>query len=479
MEQQKCLGIYLSAGSAVGVLLEGNSGHYKVAGACSIERDVEQPDESLGAMIAEKINAQKLKYNEVSIAIDCSLYTQHDLHSEFSDYKQIANTIRFDAEEAVATDAMDLAITFDITHTGDNGSDVTVYTAKRDLMDDMLNGMMQKGIDPTAMEPDIVCLTRFIEKNNTPFTNRNRLIVNISPTACYLILPSDSHQAPCVRSFLVSPSQDITSVLSREIPITIASMPTSEPITSITVSGRVENVNNEEFTQRTGLEVATVDLAKNAGADTSHCPEGVIQSDFEIAYGAALAELSKTRKTDFRKDFNPYEGRKRIIQAALRIFSIAATLIVLAVGVHFQNSVNKTNKLADQLKKSLYEEQAAVIFGKPYSGAEKLSSKLSRELRNVKQGKSGPSFGDDSSVTARLTFLFEAVNKTKANNRIIISKISVTAKTMRVEGTTASRGYTNDFFSKIDAHKKLRKGLNSVSSKRGSEDTFSVNIELK
>jgi len=478
VEQRKCLGIYLSDDSAVGIVLEGHTGHYKVLGSCKVQRPADQDDASLGAMIAEKMSARKLKYDEVSVSIDCSLYTQHDLHSEFGDSKQIANTIRFDAEEAVATDAMELAIAFEITNTDDSGSDVTVYTAKRDMMTDILNSMLQKGIDPTAMEPDVVCLGRFIEKNNKPLTDRSKLLVIISENACYLIMPSDSHNAPCVRSFLMSPSQDITSVLAREVPITIASMSTAEPVTSIAVTGKIENINCEEFSLKTGLDVTAIDLAEKAGADTSACQEDITRSDFAIAYGAALAELSRTKKTDFRKDFMPYEGRKRTIQTALRIFSIAATLIIISIGANFQKSVLDTSVQTKELKKSLYEEQATVIFGKPHTSKGKLSSKLTRELNKVRSGRSGPSYGDDSSVTARLTFLFEAINATRNNNKIKIDKISIRAKSMDVKGTTANRRYTDDFFDQIDKHKKLKKGTFLLPESAGISP-FTVNIGLK
>jgi hypothetical protein len=478
VEQQKCLGIYLSDEKAIGIVLEGHSGRYKVLGCASVQRESDQDDISLAAMIIENISAQKLKYDEVSVAIDCSLYTQHDLHSEFSDYKQIANTIRFDAEEAVATDAMELAVTFDITNSDETGADVTVYTANRDMMTDMLNSMFQKGLDPTAMEPDIVCLTRFIEKNNTPLTDRSKLVVIVADTACYLIMPSDSHYAPCVRSFLMSPSQDITSVLAREVPITIASMTTAEPVTAIAVSGKTENINSEEFSLKTGLDVTTIDLAEKAGADYSNCPTDINRSDFAVAYGAALAELSRTSKTDFRKDFMPYEGRKRIIQNALRIFCIAATLIILAVGVHFQNILNKLTAQTEELKNSLYVEQATIIFGQPYTKKMKFSSKLAAELRKIKNGKSGPSFGDASSVTARMTFLFEAINATRKNNKFKINQVTINAKSMSVKGTTANKTYTNDFIKQIDLHKKLKKGTFYAPATSG-ESPFTINIKLK
>ena len=476
MEQQKCLGIYISADKAVGVALEGHNGHYKVLGSFSVQRDPDQSDTSLADMIAGK----NLVYDELSVAIDCSLYTQHDLHSEFSDHKQIANTIRFDAEEAVATDATELAIAFDVINTDDTGADVTVYTAKRDMITDMLNSMLQKGLDPTAMEPDIVCLGRFIENNNTPLADRNKLFVIISSSACYLIMPSDSHHAPSVRSFLMSPSQDITSVLTREVPITIASMPTAQPVTSVAVSGNTENINSEKFSLKTGLDVTVMDLDEKTGVDSSNCPQDISQSDFAVAYGAALAELSRTRKTDFRNDFMPYEGRKRVIQKTLRIFSIAATVMIIAVGAYFQKNVIDTSRQANELKKNLYEDQAEVIFGEPYlekKEKRKLSSKLAGELRKIKSGKSGPSYGDDSSPTARLTFLFEAINATKENNKIKINQISITPKTMSVRGTTANKSYTSDFIKQIDKHKKLKKDAVTLTPTVG-ESPFTVSIKL-
>ena len=477
MEQQKCLGIYLAADKAVGVALEGHSANCKVLKSFCLQNNPDKSDTTLAAMIAEK----NLIYDELSVAVDCGLYTQHNLHSEFSDHKLIANTIRFDAEEAVATDATELAVAFDITNTDDTGADVTVYTANRGMMTDMLNSMLQKGLDPTAMEPDIVCLGRFVEKTNTTPDDNSKLFVIISPAACYLIMPSDSNQAPCVRSFLTSPAQDITSVLAREVPITIASMPAAGPVTSIAVSGNTENINSEEFSLKTGLDVNIMDLAEITGADSSACPAGINQSDFAIAYGAALAELSKTKKTDFRKDFKPYEGRKRVIQKTLRVFSIAATVAILAIGANFQKNLMVASRQTKELKKRLYEDQAEVIFREPYieeNEKRKFSSILAGELRKIKSGKSGPSYGDDSSATARLTFLLEAINATKKGNKIKIDKITITPKTMTVRGTTANKSYTNDLIRQIDNHKKLKKGV-FTAPPTAAESTFTINIELK
>ena len=92
--------------------------------------------------------------------------------------------------------------------------------------------------------------------------------------------------------------------------------------------------------------------------------------------------------------------------------------------------------------------------------------------------RSFKAFGEYSSVTARLTFLFEAINATQKGNKIKIENISVQAKTMTVNGSMAGRGYINDFLNQIDKHKKLQKTNVKVGS-NGPLAVFKVTIELK
>jgi hypothetical protein len=63
----------------------------------------------LANQIAQNCTQRDLQFSHVAIAIDCSLYMQHDVHSSFSDRKQIESTVRFDTEEALATDISTLS----------------------------------------------------------------------------------------------------------------------------------------------------------------------------------------------------------------------------------------------------------------------------------------------------------------------------------------------------------------------------------
>ncbi|MCK5175140.1 MAG: hypothetical protein KAR47_17225, partial [Planctomycetes bacterium] len=138
---------------AVAVLLSKHGSNRNILGCFSVRKDQilddeqDDPHKNMVKILVRKFAEKKLNFSEVSVALDCSLFTQHDIRSGLTDYKQIANTIRFDVEEAVAMDAMELAVAFDITSKDETGSNVAVYTAKRDELSQILSSIEANGID--------------------------------------------------------------------------------------------------------------------------------------------------------------------------------------------------------------------------------------------------------------------------------------------------------------------------------------------
>jgi len=196
VEQQNCLGIYLSEDNATVVLLSANA---TVEDCFSVSRDTDDEQRrSLASVVAQNVVARGRSFGNVAVAIDCALFTQHDLHSEFSDLKRITQTIRFDAEETLATDATDLAIAFNVTNTDQTGSDIAVFTANRQLLTEILADLQTGNLDPTAIEPDIVCLTRFF-RHYLDFSENDKSILTIfSQRSCYIIVnpPESSLDQP-------------------------------------------------------------------------------------------------------------------------------------------------------------------------------------------------------------------------------------------------------------------------------------------
>src|SRR4030065_1133703 len=123
MEGMNCLGIYLSKNAATAVCLSGKAvlGSFTV----TIEEAERQNPQELARLIAEGCAKRGLKFSEAAVALDCSMFMQHNVRSKFNDPKQIAATIRFDAEEVLGMDITNLAIAFKVTSSSQAGSSLT------------------------------------------------------------------------------------------------------------------------------------------------------------------------------------------------------------------------------------------------------------------------------------------------------------------------------------------------------------------
>lgn len=477
MEQHNCLGLYLSHEMAVAVLLSKHGSNRNILGCFSVREDQilddeqDDPHKNMVKILVRKFAEKKLNFSEVSVALDCSLFTQHDIRSGLTDYKQIANTIRFDVEEAVAMDAMELAVAFDITSKDETGSNVAVYTAKRDELSQILSSIEANGIDPTAMEPDVVCLARFMTETVPSTKTGEQLLVILGKSSCYMIIPSGTKNGPVVRSFLVSSSQNVQSVLTREIALTMASHVSQDTaVSSILLAGRTEDVNLDGLTETCGLQIQTVDMLEISGADRSQLAADMTETDLAIAYGAALEEMTRSRKTDFREDFAPYAGKKRILEKSFRTVSVALTVILLAIGTFFQYQVFLTAGDAKALDQRL-ESDAKEVLGRSQIGRQGPIISLKGMYNRITSG-GGRRIGDENSVPTRFTYLLEAINDTPENIGLNIAQIRISSKNIQLRGSTSSRSGTGKLFEAIDKHPKLKKGTEQI-----TKDGFVVTIE--
>ena len=137
VEARNYLGIYLGKDRATVVCL---SPDRKVIGCFSVssERTDDQPSTPLASLITQGCAERGLGFSDVAIALDCRMFMQHNVHSQFGDPKQIAATIRFDAEESLSTDITDVALAFKIISTDEKGSKLTVFTAQHKVLSQLL-----------------------------------------------------------------------------------------------------------------------------------------------------------------------------------------------------------------------------------------------------------------------------------------------------------------------------------------------------
>ena len=459
MESQNYLGIYISKNTAT-VVCPGPQKKDSDALKCfsvSVEGQQQQDMQALAGLIAEGCAERNLKFSEIAVALDCAMFMQHNVHSEFKDPKQIAATVRFDTEEALATDITNVAVTFEIASSDQTGSQLTVFTAERKILSEILDALQQYNLDPVNIEPDVNCLSRFICRQVTldESEQTETLYGMLSHRNGYLIAPpvavdDESRKASIVRTFLVGETQDRTKLLQREVLVTTALVESAGPLSCLKVFDSAGAVNPIQLSDKLGIKTDEIDL--RSIVETKLQPEddcsGLI--DFAIAYGAALALSEKVRSVDFRVDFNPFQGKKLRQQKTLKTAAISVTILLVAVGLYFQTQLFSVNKNKNNLRSKFAKDYKQVMFEQlpVKSTIKEAVRKLGELSRSIKKGKKGLST-DEQSISSNLTLLLAAFNKCAKQADLNIDTINITTKAIIVNGDTSNKQSRGRVFTTI------------------------------
>ena len=487
MEPQNYLGIYISRDTATVVCLTliGRGGKVLGCFSVSVEEQEQASPQALASLIAQGCAERNLGFSEVSVALDCAMFMQHSVHSEFNDLKQIAATVRSDTEEALATDITDVALAFEITSSGQAGSESAVFTAQRKILSEILLSLQQHNLDPVTIEPDVNCLSRSIaaKASSAESQQPGTLFGILSRRNGYLIAPpastgGGSQKASTTRTFLVGPTQDRGALLTREVLVTAALVGDGESINCLKVFDSAGTVDYRQLSEKLSLDkIGGVDwLASEAESrTTADCTDAV---DFAIAYGAALAHLEKGRHVNFRDDFNPFQGKKIKLQKTLKIAAICVTALLITIGLHYQIQLFKENQVRRALSKKFSENYSAVMSVQEPPDKAGALRKLGSELRRIKDAKKGLiTIKGEKSISSKLTLVLAAFNKCAKQTNLNIKSITFTARDIIITGDTSSRQNTQKFFNAVrnNGLEILRPSYDS----KGGRDGFSITVVPK
>jgi hypothetical protein len=486
VEPQNYLGIYISRDTATVVCLALIGRHGKVLGcfSVSVEEQEQASPQALASLIAQGCAERSLGFSEVSVALDCAMFMQHSVHSEFNDLKQIAATVRSDTEEALATDITNVALAFEITSSGQAGSDSAVFTAQRKILSEVLLSLQQYNLDPVTIEPDVNCLSRSIAAKTSSAESQQpgTLFGILSGRNGYLIAPpvstgAGSQKASTTRTFLVGPTQDRGALLTREVLVTAALVGGGEPINRLKVFDSAGTVDHRQLSEKLSVDADGVDwlAAEAESRTTADCANAV---DFAIAYGAALAHWEKGRHVNFRDDFSPFQGKKIKLQKALKLAAILVTGFLILVGLYFQKQLFKENKVRRALSKKFAKDYSAVMLGQEPPDKAGALRKLGSELRRIKDAKKGLiTIKGEKSISSKLTMVLAAFNKCAKQTDLNIKSVNITAKNITIIGDTSRRQNTLKFFETLrnNGLDVLRPGY----EQKGARDHFNTNVAPK
>lgn len=491
MESQNYLGIYLSRDTATVVCLNllGRNGKVLGSFSVSVEENEQANMQALAGLIAQGCAQRRWSYSEVSVALDCAIFMQHSVHSEFGDRKQIAATIRFDTEEALATDITNIALAFEITSAGQEGSELTVFTAQRKILSELLESLQTHNLDPVNIEPDVSCLSRFICRKGPSAESQQpgTLFGILSRRNGYLIIPPvsagpESQKASTVRTFLVGPAQNRGELLSREVLVTTALVKSGEPINYLKIFDSAGTVNHQELSEKLGVESGEVDWLGATGTEESQTPsDSADVVDYAIAYGAALAHSEKGHHVNFRDDFSPFQGKKLKMQQALKFAVISVTVLLITVGLFFQTQLFRERKSLRKLNAKFAENYSSVMLGQkltakaePVEAVRKLRSELGR-IRDAKKGLI--TIKGEKSISSKLTLVLTAFNACAKQTNLNIKSITITARDIIVTGDTSSRQNTQKLFDAV--RKNGLEILRPSYELKGGRDGFSITVVPK
>ena len=482
MEAKNYLGIYLSKDAATVVCLGPQGKDHNVLGcfSVSVQEQTEQNQQELATLIARGCAERELQFSEVAVALDCAMFMQHNVHSDFKDTKQISQTVRFDTEDALASDVSEIAIAFKITSSNEAGSELSVFTAQRKILSDILLSLQSNNIDPVTVEPDVGCLSRFISRNVSLPEDSHSLFGVLSRRSGYFVVPDSpgSKETSFMRTFLVGPTRARAELLAREVSITTALLDNEEPINCLKAFDSGGSVDYQQLSERLGFKASGIDFAEAVSAGAQSLADCADTVDFVIAYGAALAHLERPQSINFRSDFMPYQGKKKRMEKALKFASVSVTVLLLALGMYFQMPLLKENEYRSDLRKKFAKDYLDVL-----PGEEELPTKfrdavrrLSSEDRRIQNQQSGRSDTGEESMMSKLALVLEAFSKCAKPTNLKINKVSVTARNIRIEGDTSSRSNTNKLFATVKEKLEIVQFNYDLKSGR---DVFSMTVVTK
>jgi len=425
----RCLGLYTDLHSLTAVLIEQQGDAFLNQREWIIPAPSDAPDSAIAAM-AESLRQNLVAGDEplppVALALDSRCYQIQFHHSQFRDLKQIQQTLRFDAEELFALEGEELAASFHPVSASSEGTDLMVYSTKRQPLQQQLNAFHDAGLDPLAAQPDLETWRQYALHFESLPKGRPFLLLGILRSTCYLLFLDGEHRMILGRTFLFCPDESPEQSLRVELHRSLSLLS--------------EEQQPEDLYYHPGnipapwLSCLTGSLALR--------PHSLLQRDpaRAMAMGAAVQWLLGPAPTDFRVgDLKPQSLLKAqrkslyILSACLSVMFLVLLFLTVFYKDRYQRMVERSQEDLQQAWKDANPDQ------KPPRALFSIPQKLKTQAASMrKTGRSSSGYGLSNSAGNVLLLLVNLLNKMPKPFDLWIEQLQVDTDSANLTGSVPS-----------------------------------------
>jgi|GEM_PF-5579661 len=395
-------------------------------------------------VVKEKVAELGLAHLPVVLSLGCQHYHSLSHYSDFNDIKLIEQTLRFDIEGALFADVEDLTICFKALATDTAGTELMVYSAKRNELIKLHNELVKNDLDALITVPAETGWLNYLTGEITRSHGAN-LAVGRSKSSIFIAIFNESNELLLTRHTLCPMGQDGIALLKRELQRCVASLP------------------NDTFLRRLyyhsdGFDEALMEvLSESLSLELVSLSESSVSKAFSI--GCAIGWLDGRATPDFRKDNLMPETIVNERAFAMKGASASASLLfvtVLIVLSCFSYAYKALDSNADVRMKSAWKSVSSSKERVPSTRdiPKKMISKL-REIKSENTRVVNKSLS--SSISVCLYELIDILNKLPENLDMTLDRIAVKGAKIELTLTTGSEAILTTFLDQVASSEKLFK----------------------
>ena len=426
MVKNSCLGIHYSDVGITAVIVEKPAGRSKwdrsTLGRDESDRTFklatgdsagDQAESALIEQLAQQLLETQTKLPPVALALGGAFYQTQFHHSEFTDERQLRQTLRFDVEEDFAVDADSVNLCFQHISSEGDGSELLVHTTDGAELRHLLENFDRFGLDALIAQPDIVSWAAFLADREELPDARVVAVVAWAVGTLYLLVLARNRDTILARTILCRDVGQAHEILTVELRRSLALLPSHQ---------RPETIfyHPGDFTdEQMGA------IQNEAELDCQPLSEPDVTRAF--AAGAALAWLAGRRAADFRAD--GLEPRSLATARRYALFGLSAvvSLLLLILIIVMNSHAGRHRDITDEMEQQTKQAWLTAFDDKALPRDEfKIPSGIKNrlnELRRAVQSQAASSLPGSASHTLMLAL--QALSSLPADFDIFIETLRV------------------------------------------------------